>query len=144
MAEGVEVARAVVTVIPSLEGAQRTITRDLTGAADPAAESAGKSSGTKFTSNFSDAVSAGTKVLAAAVTASVASVTALTASFYNTAKATAEYGDNIDKMSQKMGLSSTPYQEWDFIAQFIGGYSYDEAFATAEEFFNYTGIKTVR
>lgn len=35
-------------------------------------------------------------------------------------------------------------KEWDFIAQFIGGYSYDEAFATAEEFFNYDAQETVQ
>lgn len=34
--------------------------------------------------------------------------------------AAADYGDNIDKMSQKMGLSSDAYQEWDFILQHCG------------------------
>uniref|UniRef100_A0AAU8B5S8 Tail tape measure protein n=1 Tax=Dulem virus 33 TaxID=3145751 RepID=A0AAU8B5S8_9CAUD len=33
---------------------------------------------------------------------------------------TAEYGDNIDKMSQKMGLSAEAYQEWDAILQHSG------------------------
>ena len=33
---------------------------------------------------------------------------------------TAEYGDNIDKMSQKMGISAEAYQEWDFILQHSG------------------------
>lgn len=33
---------------------------------------------------------------------------------------TAEYGDNIDKMSQKMGLSAEAYQEWDAIMQHSG------------------------
>lgn len=33
---------------------------------------------------------------------------------------TAEYADNIDKMSQKLGLSAEAYQEWDFIAQHSG------------------------
>ena len=32
----------------------------------------------------------------------------------------AEYGDNIDKMSQKMGLSRQAYQEWDAIMQHSG------------------------
>ena len=32
----------------------------------------------------------------------------------------AEYGDNIDKMSQKMGMSTDAYQEWDFIMQHCG------------------------
>ena len=33
---------------------------------------------------------------------------------------TAEYGDNIDKMSQKLGMTSEAYQEWDFIMQHCG------------------------
>ena len=32
----------------------------------------------------------------------------------------ADYGDNIDKMSQKMGMSAEGYQEWDFIMQHCG------------------------
>ena len=32
----------------------------------------------------------------------------------------ASYGDNIDKMSQKLGISAEAYQEWDFICQHCG------------------------
>lgn len=32
----------------------------------------------------------------------------------------ASYGDNIDKMSQKLGISAEGYQEWDFIMQHCG------------------------
>lgn len=32
----------------------------------------------------------------------------------------AEYGDNIDKMSQKLGISSDAYQEWDAVLQHSG------------------------
>lgn len=32
----------------------------------------------------------------------------------------AEYGDTIDKMSQKMGMSSDAFQEWDFVLQHCG------------------------
>ena len=32
----------------------------------------------------------------------------------------AEYGDNIDKMSQKMGISAEAYQEWDAVMQHSG------------------------
>lgn len=41
-------------------------------------------------------------------------------SFVSTAGDVAEYGDNIDKMSQKMGLSAQAYQEWDAIMQHSG------------------------
>lgn len=33
---------------------------------------------------------------------------------------TADYGDNVDKMSQKMGISAKAYQEWDAVMQHSG------------------------
>lgn len=116
----IEVAQAAVTIIPTMQGAQQQITKDLTSSADTAADSAGKSSGKKFASTFSNSLKSGAKKIAAAVAVSVAGVTALSKTFYNAAKATAEYGDHIDKMSQKMGISTDAYQEWDFIAQHCG------------------------
>ena len=116
----IEVAQATVTIIPTMRGSQQTITKDLSAETEPAAAKAGQSSGKKFTSSMGGAIKSGAKVLAAAVTASIASVTALGTSFFNAAKATAEFGDNIDKMSQKIGLSTDAYQEWDFIAQHSG------------------------
>lgn len=34
--------------------------------------------------------------------------------------------------------------EWDFIAQFIGGYTYDEAFKVASEFYNSEAQKVIK
>ena len=52
---------------------------------------------------------------------------AVTAAAVGTTKAladgvteTAAYGDNIDKMSQKMGISAEAYQEWDAVMQHSG------------------------
>ena len=42
------------------------------------------------------------------------------AAFLKGAGDVAAYGDNIDKMSQKMGMSATAYQEWDAILQHSG------------------------
>lgn len=116
----IEVAQAAVTIVPTLKGAQSTITKELTASAEPAGDKAGKSAGSKFTSSFSSKLKSGAKAIGAAVTASIAGVTALSKSFYNASKATAEYGDHIDKMSQKLGISTDAYQEWDFIAQHSG------------------------
>ena len=79
MAEGTEVARAYVTIIPSMEGSQQTITEELTGTTDKAAEQAGKKSGKtlggSLTKGLGDAGAAMTKGItvpvAAAATASV-------------------------------------------------------------------------
>ena len=67
MANGIEVARAVVTIMPSLEGAQKTIVNELTPAAESAADKAGKESGAKFTSKFSSALKSGAKAIGTAV-----------------------------------------------------------------------------
>lgn len=120
MAEGIEVARAIVTIVPSMEGSQGEMTKQLSSAGETAGEKAGKESGSKFTSSFGAGVKKGAKVMATAVTAAVAGTTALVKGIYDAASATAAYGDNIDKMSQKIGLSSDAYQEWDFIAQHSG------------------------
>lgn len=39
---------------------------------------------------------------------------------YGMAKDTADAGDEIDKMSQKLGLSTTAYQEWDYVLGMSG------------------------
>lgn len=54
------------------------------------------------------------------MTATAAAVGAVSTAMIKGVKQTAEYGDNIDKMSQKMGMSAQAYQEWDFIMQHNG------------------------
>ena len=120
MAEGIEVAKAIVTIVPSMEGSQAEMTKQLTSASDDAGEKAGKSSGKKFTEKFGSGIKTGAKVIAGAVTAATATLGVMGTAIYSAASATASYGDNIDKMSQKIGMSATAYQEWDFIAQHSG------------------------
>lgn len=106
----IEVAKATVTIIPNMEGAQQQITKDLGGAADSAGKEAGEKSGSSFASGFKKAAAAG----AATVAAVGAAATAATAAFVGAAKDTAAYGDEIDKMSQKLGLSAENYQKLDY------------------------------
>ena len=76
------------------------------------------------TSSFGEKLKSGlataAKVGAAALTAATAATTAMTAALVKGVGDTAAYGDNIDKMSQKMGLSAEAYQEWDAIMQHSG------------------------
>lgn len=60
------------------------------------------------------------KVGGATIAAVTTATTALAGSMVAVAGKTAEYGDNIDKMSQKMGMSAQAYQEWDAIMQHSG------------------------
>lgn len=70
----------------------------------------------KLGKGLQTAAKVGTAAMVAIGKATVAAGTA----FANNIKQTAEYADNIDKMSQKMGLSAQAYQEWDFIMQHSG------------------------
>lgn len=73
-----------------------------------------------FGESLKSGLAAGAKVAAAAVAAIATAAAATAAKLIDAAGDTAEYGDNIDKMSQKLGLSAEAYQEWDFIMQHSG------------------------
>ena len=81
----------------------------------------------KSASGFGTKLKAGlgvaAKVGAAAVTtvATVAAGTAaLTKTIVSGTKETAAYGDEVYKMSQKLGLSAEAYQEWDYVLELSG------------------------
>lgn len=117
MANNIEVARAVVTIVPTMEGAQQTITNELTQVASSSGvASAGQSAG----SNFAAGLGKGLAVAGAATAAVTAAAIKAADSFVSAASEVASYGDNIDKMSQKMGISAEAYQEWDFVMQHCG------------------------
>lgn len=80
------------------------------------AEGKASSMGGKIASGFGTVAKAG----AVAVTAAVAVGTAAVGAFAGAARQTAEYGDHIDKMSQKMGMSAQAFQEWDAVMQHSG------------------------
>lgn len=90
------------------------ITNDVKKLGDEAAESSDKWS--KFRSGIVSAA----KAAAAAVTAATAAVTAITKAVIDSANETAEYGDAIDKASQKIGVSAKFYQEWEAVLQHSG------------------------
>ena len=75
-------------------------------------------------SNFGDVLKKGVTVAAgvttAAITATATATVAGTKAFIEGVSSVAEYGDTIDKMSQKMNMSAETYQEWDFIMQHCG------------------------
>ena len=75
-----------------------------------------KTFGQKLGSGLKTAGKVGAVALGAVATAG----TVVAKSFWNGAQELAEYGDNIDKMSQKMGISAEAYQEWDAVMQHSG------------------------
>lgn len=95
---------AYVHIIPTTEGISGSITTALTGESEKAGTAAGKS----MLGGVAKVVGGGTALLAGAATA-------VAGSMISGAKGVAEYGDNIDKMSQKIGISAEEYQKWDYV-----------------------------
>jgi len=114
--DGMTLGKAYVQIIPSTEG----ISGQLSAALGDAGDSAGAISGKKFGSSFGSALGGAAKVAGGALLTVGTSVAALGKSFVDSASGVASYGDNIDKMSQKLGISATAYQEWDAILQHSG------------------------
>ena len=84
MAENIELARAFVTIVPSMQGAQQTISQELGAAAEPAGEEAGQAIGSSMLSSLEDALGSVGKTLSATVTAPiVAAAAASVAAFHS-------------------------------------------------------------
>ena len=81
-------------------------------------DASGKTS--EFAGKLKNGLASAAKIGSTAIAAVTAATTAMTAALVKGVLQTAEYGDNIDKMSQKMGLSAQAYQEWDAIMQHSG------------------------
>lgn len=75
-----------------------------------------ESFGSKVKNGLVTAGKVGAQAVGAIATASVAMGAALVKGVSDVAS----YGDNIDKMSQKMGLSAEAYQEWDAVMKHSG------------------------
>lgn len=80
----------------------------------------GETAGQNFGSSFSAKLGTAAKVGAAAMAATVAGIGLATGAIKSAVSATAEYGDNVDKMSQKIGISSQAYQEWAYVMERAG------------------------
>ena len=121
MASGmVEVGRATVTIIPNMQGAQQTISEQLGAASESAGKSGGEKAGSAFTANMGSMISAGAAVVTGAVAAVTGAAIGAGKAIWDSANNVAQFGDNIDKMSQKMGISAQAYQEWDFVMKHSG------------------------
>lgn len=107
-----ELAKAYVQIIPSAEGIKGGIQKVL----EPEAESAGKTAGLKL----SNALGTASKIGVTAVAGLTTAIAGIGTTLVSSAKSTADYGDTIDKMSQKLGISAKSYQEWDHVMNLAG------------------------
>lgn len=104
-----DLGKLYVQIVPSAQGVGGAITNIL----EPEASSAGNKAGSSFMSKMAMGFAGGAAVAGAALAG-------VTGAAVNGAKEFAAYGDNIDKMSQKMGMSAEAYQEWDAVMQHSG------------------------
>ena len=107
-----EIAKAYVQIVPTTKDMGSNLTSALDGELSGAGEKGGKT--------WSAAFGGAAKGAVTAVTAVTGATVAMGAAVVKSASDTAAYGDNIDKLSQKMGMSATAYQEWDAVMQHSG------------------------
>lgn len=95
---------------------------ELTGSLDDTGDQAAETE--RETGKLGEALKGGLVAGAKAAAAAIAGVTAAAAAavteVVKMSGEVAEYGDGIDKASQKIGISAEAYQEWDFILQHSG------------------------
>lgn len=102
------IGTAYVQVEPSFDGVVPKIDKEFGGA--------GEKSGKSFSKGFGTVM----KGFGAATVGAGVAIGALGSKFVSASSNVAAYGDNIDKMSQKMGLTAEAYQEWDAVMQHSG------------------------
>lgn len=105
----IELAKAYVQVIPTTNGIKSKIAEEMAPEIEKAGDSSGKKFGASLLSGAAGIIGAGTAAIGAAATA-----------VWAAASNTAAAADNIDKMSQKIGISTTAYQEWAFVMEHSG------------------------
>lgn len=106
------IATAYVQITPSMQGVQGELSKAL--------GDEGKSAGSAFGSGFSGAIGGALKTSGVALAAFTGATAAASGALVNGVSDLASFGDNIDKMSQKMGLSAESYQEWEAVMQHSG------------------------
>ena len=105
--------QAYVQIVPSAEGISSSISDVLSGPSDKA----GQESGSKFGSSFGAKMKNGLMVAGAGI---AAFGVAAGAAFGKSISDVSQYGDHVDKMSQKIGFSAEGFQKWDYVLQRAG------------------------
>lgn len=107
-----DIGTAYVRIEPTAQGISGKIEKELGGV--------GASAGTSFNKGFGSVLGGVGKATLGIAAAGAAGLATLGAGVVSASKDVASYGDNIDKMSQKMGLTAEAYQEWDAVMQHSG------------------------
>lgn len=110
---GTNLGTAYVQIVPSAKGIEGSISNVMSGEAS----AAGEKSGGLFSKIFSSKIGKGVLVAGGLIATGIG---VGTAALKKGIQETAAYGDNVDKMSQKLGLSTDAYQKWDYVLNLAG------------------------
>ena len=116
----IQIGKAYVQIIPSLEGSQKTISAEMGAVTEPAAKEAGEKSGKSFGESLAKGIKTTSAVIAGALTVATGAAVATGKAFINTANDISSMGDAIGDNAAKMGVSTKFYQEYDFVLQRAG------------------------
>jgi phage-related protein len=108
-----ELGKAYVQIVPSAEGIKDDIVKALGDEPEAAGKEAGASLGKGMLASAASALSAGAASIVSGITKAANAV-------WDLANDVASTADEIDKQSQKLGISAEAYQEWDAILQHSG------------------------
>ena len=110
------IGKAYVQIIPSAEG----ITGRLNELLGTSSYEAGKSAGANLGTGLLSALTEFGGKITGLMSGIVSEIGDMVNKSFSELSNVAAYGDNIDKMSQKMGMSAEAYQEWDAVMQHSG------------------------
>lgn len=108
-----DIGTAYVRIEPTAQGIGGKIEKELGGV--------GASAGTSFNKGFGSVLGGVGKATLGIAAAGAAGLATLGAGVVSASKDVAAFGDEIDKESQKLGISAQAYQEWDAVMQHTGG-----------------------
>lgn len=115
----IELAKAYVTIVPSLTGAQQTITEELTGVSSTAGAQAGSDAGEAFSINFSSILKGVGGVVAGVTGALAAGVAAGTAALVDMTREGAAYSDEVLTMSTNTHIATDELQAYMYAAELV-------------------------
>lgn len=117
---GAEIAKAFITLVPTLQGSKATIEKELGAEAEPAAKEVGEKSGKSFGESLAKGLKTTGAVIAGAMTAISGAAVATGKAFISTANDISAMGDSIGDNAAKLGVSTKFYQEYDYVLQRAG------------------------
>lgn len=107
-----DIGTAYVKIEPTAKGISGAIEKEFGGA--------GATGASSFNKGFGSVIGGVGKTLGGIAVKGGAAVAAITTKFVSASGEVASYGDNIQKMSQKVGMSTEAYQKWDYVMKISG------------------------